>query len=197
MIIGFSQRIQTVSEGMVHDDFFFLPIDVVTQRTSEREQRIMVRHQETSSTATVESLESLSDLNFDVLFGTTRHPGDFLETRINLLPLRNAIRPILTRIRNDFVIEDEECFTIRISPFDFSEQHEFFSCNEDIDGANSYFCEHTVCIANDDSECLTLCVFKRHIPVSTARTSVKFNWDLEVGIIFPALSTHTDLQLAK
>ena len=160
MIIGFSQRIQTVSEGMVHDDIFLLPIDVVTQRTSEREQRMIVRHQETSSTATVESLESLGDLNFDVLFGTRRHPDDSLATKFDLLPLSNAIRPILTRIRNDFVIEDEECFTIRISPFDFSEQHEFFSCNEDIDGANSHFCEHTICIANDDGECLTLCIFE-------------------------------------
>ena len=158
MIIGFSQRIQTVSEGMVHDDNFLLKIDVVTLRTSERGYIMIFRYQETSSTATVDSQPSI-DTNYDVLFGR-REPDDSIVTTYSILPLSNAIRPLSIWIRNDFFIEDEECLTIRISPFDFSEQHEFFSCNEDTEGANSFFCEHTICIANDDGECLTLCIFE-------------------------------------
>lgn len=155
MIIGFSQRIQTVSEGMIHAELFELQIDVVTLRTSEREQRMIFRYRETSSTATVVPLTEI-DQNFDVLFGTRRH--DSLVVEIDLPPLSNAISPLSITIRNEFDFEGEECFTIRISSVDFSEQHEFFSCNEDIDGGNSYFCEHTICIADDDGGCLNFCI---------------------------------------
>ena len=56
MIIGFTSRSQTVSEGDALPGFDFnrLFIDVATERTSERIHTIIFRHLESRSTAIVQ-----------------------------------------------------------------------------------------------------------------------------------------------
>ena len=56
-------------------------------------------------------------------------------------------------IRNDIIPEEIECYTIRIFPVDVPGRCELFTCNEDNAGADSYFCEHTICIEDDDGKC--------------------------------------------
>ena len=59
----------------------------------------------------------------------------------------------LVAIRNDFIPEEKECFTIRIIQVDVPGRKELFTCKEDNAGADSYFCDHTICIEDDDGRC--------------------------------------------
>ena len=149
MIIGFTQRSQTVSEGDApsKSDFFQLSIDVATERTSERFHTIVFRHLESRSTAIVESNIIQHDPLFDVIFGN--EDFDPIEERFPLAPGNSSIPSVVTVIRNDFRPEDDECFTIGIFSTDIGGQMESFSCNDEPDATN-YFCDHTVCILNDD-----------------------------------------------
>ena len=114
MIIGFTQRSQTVSEGDAppKSEFFQLSIDVATERTSEREHAIVFRHLENRSTAIVQSNAIQHDPLFDVLFGNVHF--DPIEERFGLEPERSSIPSVLTVIRNDFRPEDDECFTMEV-----------------------------------------------------------------------------------
>ena len=153
MIIGFTTRSQIVSEGdaLEGSDYNRLTIGVATERTSERRHTIVFRHLESRSTAIVES-NAVAQLNplFDALFGN--EDIDPLEERFPLEPGRDVIPSLVTFVRNDFRIEDDECYTIGIfntgidsGPGGF----ELFSCNDEED-ATEYFCDHTICITNDD-----------------------------------------------
>ena len=151
MIIGFTERIHYVSEDEVPGEEFFVHITNVTSvRTAERVHRMVVRLQETSSNATVDTLISSSSV-FDASFGIRQGPNGAIEERRELAPGSLTLHPPLqTRIRNDFRPEDRECFTIRIVPVDFPDRRERFTCNEDGEGADNHFCEHTICIEDDD-----------------------------------------------
>ena len=154
MVIGFSQQIQTVSEGQVPNVDFFQPqIDVSTRRISEREHPMTFRYLESSSNATVKPITQTTNF-VDALFGSRQQPDGSIEISYDLLAGRNMLRePLFTSIRNDFVPEEDECFTIRLFPVDVPGHHELFSCNEDDVRADNYFCEHTICIEDDDSRC--------------------------------------------
>ena len=153
MMIGFSQRIQTVSEGLVPGvDLFQHQIDVSAIRISEREHPMMFRLLESSSNATVEPFTTQATNFFDALFGRRLQPGDPLEDHYDFLPGMNMLR-LLLYIRNDLVLEGDECFTIRLFPVDVAGHHELFSCDEDDVRADNYFCEHTICIEDDDGRC--------------------------------------------
>ena len=54
-------------------------------------------------------------------------------------------------IYNDIIPEEQQCLTIRISPVNVAgkNKREMFSCNEQ---GPSYFCEHTICIEDDDGK---------------------------------------------
>ena len=70
-----------------------------------------------------------------------------------LLPGRRFIDPLLTAIRNDFVLEDGECYSIQITPIDIPGLRESFICNYVDRSAippKSFFCEHTICIEDDE-----------------------------------------------
>ena len=58
-------------------------------------------------------------------------------------------------VLNDIIPEEQQCLTIRISPVNFAGKNklEMFSCNEQ---GPSYFCEHTICIEDDDGKSLKL-----------------------------------------
>ena len=152
MIIGFSLRTQSVSEGTESGfDQFALQIGVEVLRTSEREHRMNFRYDESSSTATVEPVAS-TRADYDAIFGTRDGPNNPIESYFDLAPGRDSIPPLLLFIRNDFQPEHDECFTIRIIAVAVPGHQELFSCNEDSEGVNNYFCEHTICILDDDGE---------------------------------------------
>ena len=154
MIIGFTERIQTVSEGQEGAfDFFQLQIIVSSLRPSEREHPMLFGIVESRTNATVETLLPAS-IVFDATFGFRQDPDDPIED-IRDLPLgeRTISSPLLTLISNDLIPEEIECYTIRIFPVDVPGRRELFTCNEDNAGADSYFCEHTICIEDDDGKC--------------------------------------------
>ena len=150
MVIGFTQRMQTVSESIypgVHS--FLLEINVAPMHFSEVEHRMVYRVLSTGS-ATVVPYGSVQLNNVDVLFGSEADP-------IEVMDLLNVgetnISPLEAEILNDFVPEDNECFSIRISPVDTVGVRELFVCDyiDDISHRN-FSCEHTVCIEDDDGE---------------------------------------------
>ena len=153
MIFGFTTRSQTVSEGDAPpgSDFNFLRIDVATERTSERIHTIVFRHLESASTAIVQSNFIQRDPLFDAIFGN--EDNDPLEERFPLQPGSDFIPPRVTGVKNDFHLEDDECYTIGIFTTDVGGAREFlFTCNDDEDMADNFFCLHTICITNDDGK---------------------------------------------
>ena len=150
MIIGFTTRSQTVSEGDAPpgQDFNFLRIDVATERTSERTHTIVFRHLESASTAIVQTYVIQRDPLFDALFGN--EDNDPLEERFPLQPGESDIPSRVTAVLNDFRPEDDECYTIGIFTFEITGARDLFTCNDDDDMADNFFCLHTICITNDD-----------------------------------------------
>ena len=91
------------------------------------------------------------DQLYDVLFGTRQYSNyDPIEEFVILESMDDTIQPLITFIRNDFRVEDQECFTIRVLPLDIPGRRELFACNEDVIGATNYFCLTKVCIEDDD-----------------------------------------------
>ena len=156
MIIGFNERIKTVSEGDVQGvDTFQVKVNVASQRTAEREHPMVFRLQESSTNATIETLLASSPF-FDTTFGVRDSLGGPIEELRHLEPgLLTVVPTLVTAIRNDFVPEDRECFTLRIFHVHVPGRRELFRCNEDGVGADNYFCEHTTCIEDDDGESFT------------------------------------------
>ena len=153
MVIGFTERIRTVSESEVYGvDLFQLYISVATLRVSEREYGMLYRIL-SSSTATVVSFNARGH-HFDARFGTVT-----LEETHYLYPGSSIIRPLVTAIRNDFEPEDEECYSIYVSPVEISGLRELIMCDYVDTSSNvqrNFFCEHTICIEDDDGKILCL-----------------------------------------
>ena len=104
-----------------------------------------VRVLENRSTATVYGrVNQASPLsNIDAIFGT-----DETQESHDLSLGRDFIGVIIV---NDFIPEEMECFTLQITPPDT------LTCNQDEDNATDYFCLHTVCIEDDDTNGLFQC----------------------------------------
>ena len=149
MIIGFSERRSTVSEGNA-EEHFRVPIGMATLRTAEREHPMNIRLQVSSSTAIVEPIGAVVNQLFDARFGSRDTIDDPIEEFFVLDALDDAVTSIITFIRDDLRPEDEECFTIRVIPVDVSGRRELFTCNEDDSGAINYFCQTEICIEDDD-----------------------------------------------
>ena len=150
MVIGFTQRMRTVSESDApeEEEFFTIDIDVATLRPSEREHTMAFRVQLSASTAIVESKNDQSNPHLDAVFGTRDYPDDPLQQRFTLQHLADTVPSLTVKIRDDIRHEYEECFTIRI--FQTYAWRDLLSCNEYEDGATNYFCEITICIEDDD-----------------------------------------------
>ena len=158
MIIGFTTRTVYVPENNTYPggDVWLLPIEVATVRTAEREHPMIIRVQETISLAIVEPIGYVVNLLYDATFGTRDTIGDPIDVFFVLDPLEDTIPPRTAFIRDDRRPEDEkECFTIRIIPVDVPGRREVFTCNEYDSGADNYFCEHTICIEDDDGRFAT------------------------------------------
>ena len=142
MVVGFTSRSQTVSEGSQVNR---LTIDVATARTSEKVFTFVFRYLRSRSTAIVQSYVIQRNLLFDALFSNAE--GSYLAETFTLQPGQSEIPSLITSVRNDFHPEDEECYTIAIaavSPLIY------FSCYDDYENGNYFFCLHTVCITDDD-----------------------------------------------
>ena len=158
MVIGFTERKRTVSEGHVPGvEEFPLEIDVATLRVSEREHWPMLFRVLSSGTARVVSFEFRDNLDYDARFGFVE--ADPIEQEDRLLQGRDFIDPLQTAIRNDFVPEDEECYSIQIPPIDLPGLKELFSCDfADTSSTppTNFFCEHTICIEDDDGNYISI-----------------------------------------
>ena len=154
MIIGFTTRFRTASEGQVSGvDIFQLEINVTSVRTAEVEHPMVFRLQKSVTNATIDTHNRAFSSHFDAIFGLRANPDDPIEETRELEPgLLTVQPPLLTNIRNDFIPEGKDCYTIRIFPIDVPGRRDLFTCNEDEVGADNYFCEHTICIEDDDSE---------------------------------------------
>ena len=138
MIVGFSERSQTISESDVPimipglPGFLSLPIEVVSLRVSETGCTLLFLVQMTGN-ATVEATNiRISSLDRQLLNAGTRR----------LIPTVN------TMLINDYFPEPPiKCFNIRVLRDD---RHCMFTCLEDTNPMQNYSCEHTICILDDD-----------------------------------------------
>ena len=150
MVIGFTERRRTVSEGLFPGvEEFPLQIDVATLRMSEREHRMLYRLL-SGATATVVSFAFVGNLDYDARIGSVQ--TDPIEIGDFVLPGETVISPLPTEIRNDFLIEAEECYSLRIFPIVIPGLREVFMCNDDDTNPTNYFCTHTICIQDDDGK---------------------------------------------
>ena len=156
MIVGFSERRSTVSEGNA-EEHFRVAIGMATLRTAEREHPMNIRLQVSSSTAIVEPIGAVVNQLFDATFGTRDRSNDPIEVFFILEALEDTIPSEGTFIRDDLRPEDEECFTIRVIPVDVPGRRELFTCNKDDSGAINYFCQTEICIEDDDGRVRVAC----------------------------------------
>ena len=158
MIIGFTERRRTVSEGGAPsgEDFFPLLIPLATLRTAEREHPMYIRL--FGSSAIVEPIDGVANQFYDAIFGSRDSIGDPIGHFFVLDALDDTIPSDITFIRNDLRPEDEECFTIRVLPVDVLGRRELFTCNEDDAGAINYFCQTEICIEDDDGRFHVTCL---------------------------------------
>ena len=144
MIIGFRTRMTTKNETLG-----IFPIGVHSKIISELDYEIWFRHIQGNSPtdATVEAENFLVPIyyTFDVLFGFRSNPKYPIQT-IRLLEKGNLepYNSLTVIIFSDVRAEPDECFTINILTIGD------YSCNEDKDNPDDFFCNHTLCILNDD-----------------------------------------------
>ena len=144
MVIGFKLRNQTVSESQAPPsmDRFMVNIEFLSERTSEMPYDIPLQLVENVGAAILEgTLPTTTD--FDVLFEN----GYSLEERQKLTAGSERL-VVNTFIIDDFRLENEECFTLRVV-MDTHIQEMNFMCNE-FNNPVDFFCLHTVCIEDDD-----------------------------------------------
>lgn len=150
ILIGFSQRVYTISEAGLRepDEGHVLLIDVHAQNTADRDYEVLLRILTANSTATVEGQDVFkAGPHFDAVFGVRLSEDEPIQ-EIRELPNGSAVlrTPLLIQIVNDFIPEDEECFIIQLSSYGENN----FTCNDDDVNEVDYFCFHTICIEDDD-----------------------------------------------
>ena len=134
-------------------DLYPLSINVSTLRTSERNHTIVFRYQESSNTALVETFTIQNNPLYDALFGNRTdsvHSGEPIVVTEILNPGIGTIPSLMTKVRNDNRPEDRECYTISIMTPDIDGVRKSFICNEDDSNSTDFFCDHTICIVDDD-----------------------------------------------
>ena len=152
MVVGFTQRIRTVSESDApeEEEFFTIDINVATLGLTEREHPMVFRVQ-SGGTAIVEPKDDLTNPLLDALFGSRSGYGYPIEEEFAPEYLQHTILSPTAVIRDDSRPEDEECFMIRIFSFDVHGRQELLCCYEDYNSdCTSYFCDTTICIEDND-----------------------------------------------
>ena len=135
-------------------------IDVHSMITSEVEYTIGFRHIRVGAVATVETgdflVDPIFDTDFDATFGDRPNPNDArdpLETsRILQVGRLEPVRPLRTLIFPDIRLEEDECYIINIFIIDTvtSGGRINYDCNENANNPEDFFCDHTICILDDD-----------------------------------------------
>ena len=125
-------------------DVFAVLVEVASVRTAEEEHEMQFHIDNAISSALVGSPNGTIP-NADAFFGDESNR----EHRV-LAAGMNTINPLTAYVLNDNFAEKDECFTIRISPSDGSGGN--FACNEDVLDAETSFCQHTICITDDDGK---------------------------------------------
>ena len=133
-------------------DIFPHSIDVHSLRTSKFDYELGFRILEASSTATILPILEANWRIADAVFGFRNSDGD-ITVHHDLSAGYLIPNPTLyISIGNDFVPGEKfECFTLRI--FNPDTAYRTFSCNEDGLNVDGYFCQHTLCIEDDDGKC--------------------------------------------
>ena len=198
MIIGFTERRRTVSEGIVPEGFneFPLTYKLSALRTSERDHVMTFRLLEGSSTATVNTRRELTNQvilrNNDAVFGEVRGVNKPIDVTVTLLLGSTKLpRDLTTFIRGDFNAENEECYTLRILADDVPGVRELFTCNDDQANATNYFCEHEICIIDDDGKDYHIIISHVHLskndslsePFEVAFVETVYTVDESVGAV--------------
>ena len=137
---------RSVSESLAP---LLINVALSASRRAEREHPMVFRLQQSTTSAAVEPFGRVENPFFDALFGTRDHPDGHIQEEFVLQVLVDRILSRRVDVRHDLRIEDEECLTIRIHAVDVPGRLELFECNEE--GSN-YFCEHTICIQDDDGK---------------------------------------------
>ena len=150
MILGFSERTWTVSEGdtlISGDDQFSIDIIITSMRTSEIAYTVGIRSV-IEGQPIIEPSDNVQNPMFDGFFGTREANtinnlvhSDLLRVNTSILP------PLRVTVRDDVMLEEEECFELSIFQVDPEEMTENFVCNL---AGDEFLCEHTFCIADDD-----------------------------------------------
>ena len=153
MIIGFRTRMTTT-----FDTLSTLSIDIHSNIISDLDYQIVFRHIRGRNPTgaiveTADFLDPIFDEDFDARFGDRRDPNnplDPLETVHVLQKGRHEpLRPLTTIILGDVVPDYDKCYTINILT---TGERSDFSCNENERNPEDFFCDHTICILDDDGQ---------------------------------------------
>ena len=155
--IGFAERSQTVSESEAPsgDDGYYITVRINSAGSERRDYPVRIRVTSPINT-TVEGINIQLDPLFDVLFGSRLNIDDPITYDLNV-PTDVYSTSVSAFIRQDFTPEGLECFTLRISAPDAPGFRDISSCNEDSTHPTDYFCQHTVCIQDDDGKEFIVC----------------------------------------
>ena len=154
MIIGFTQRRQTVSEAdraHTQNQSFLISVDVRSTVYSEINYTVSFEAPASNMgrTATVGDNGAANMLDYDALFGYfNAATGDLDDQYVFVDGSTNLSDPLTLTIVNDYNPEAMECFTIGITtPDESGNMYECFDENDDMD---LFFCLHEICIEDDD-----------------------------------------------
>ena len=154
MIIGFRSGMTTRSETSG-----LFSIDVHSRIISEVEYTIGFRHIHVGAVATVETsnlIYPIFDEDFDATFGerpNQNNARDPLEAfRILQVGRLEPRRSLLSTIFSDLHDEEDECYIINIFIIatETSGGLVNYECNENANNPDDLFCDHTICILDDD-----------------------------------------------
>ena len=160
MIIGFSQRRQTVSEAdrpFIKDQSFSTDVDVMGMITSELNYNITFE----ASSGNMGQKSSVGDtqqknmLDYDALFGEFSHSTGNLQVTSRMVSGSTVPNsPLTVTIINDFTPEPQECFTMSIGIVipDIVRSRDVYKCFDEEEDVDSFFCLHEICIEDDDGQ---------------------------------------------
>ena len=124
-------------------DFDYI-IDVDIETGSERFHGFDFVVLNTRSNATVRGVCSEEDA--DAKFGALREDGYLVEENVLVPNEIKFFKNLTATIFADNLNESIECFTILISSPPAEGLPDVFHCNQDHEGADNFFCYHTICI---------------------------------------------------
>ena len=151
--IGFSQRNQVVSESdaLPGTYGFHLPVPIHSSGSESRDFPVNVRVLPAAGNSTVEATNTLFNPAYDALFGTKESIHDPIQENLVVVAGSRDLQLVFF-IRNDFLPEGLECFTLELRGSNAEGYRTTSDCYDDggdLD-ATDYFCKQTICIEDDD-----------------------------------------------